>query len=102
LEDPFYRTAQELAKVMKITTPPLDVIWSALKNAGYNVSSTHCHAGSFKTDAPQSFIWDMMKTWVLLPKPTKISNFRLNSTQLDRKDWLPNPMLHFPGYSQFR
>jgi tRNA (guanine26-N2/guanine27-N2)-dimethyltransferase len=64
LDVPFYRTAQDLSRTMKITSPSLDVIWSALKTAGYNVSSTHCYAGAFKTDAPHSFLWDMMKAWV--------------------------------------
>jgi tRNA (guanine26-N2/guanine27-N2)-dimethyltransferase len=49
---------------MRAETPPLDIVWSALKNAGYNVSSTHCCAGAFKTDAPLTVVWDMMKAWV--------------------------------------
>lgn len=64
LDVPFYRTPQELARTTKTQTPPLDTVWSALKNAGYNVSSTHCCAGAFKTDAPTTIIWDMMKAWV--------------------------------------
>ena len=64
LDVPFYRTPQELARTLKAETPPLDTVWSALLNAGYNVSSTHCCAGAFKTDAPVTFVWDMMKAWV--------------------------------------
>ena len=61
---PFYRTPQELASTLKTQTPPLDMVWSGLINAGYKVSSTHCKAGAFKTDAPTSVVWDLMKAWV--------------------------------------
>lgn len=64
LDVPFYRTPQELARTLKAETPPLDTVWSALLNAGYKVSSTHCCPGAFKTDAPSAFVWDMMKAWV--------------------------------------
>jgi tRNA (guanine26-N2/guanine27-N2)-dimethyltransferase len=64
LDTPFYRTPQELSSILKTQTPPLDVVWSALKNAGYKVSSSHCCAGAFKTDAPNTIVWDMMKAWV--------------------------------------
>ena len=64
LDAPFYRTPPELARTLKAETPPLNTVWSALLNAGYKVSSTHCCAGAFKTDAPATFVWDMMKTWV--------------------------------------
>lgn len=37
---------------------------SALLNAGYKVSGSHACAGSIKTNAPNSFIWDMMRAWV--------------------------------------
>jgi len=61
---PLYRTPQEMSSRLRTQTPPLDLVWSALKNAGYNVSSTHCCAGAFKTDAPLTVVWDMMKAWV--------------------------------------
>jgi len=64
LDAPLYRTPQELAKTLGAQTPPLAVVWSALMNAGYKVSSTHCCPGAFKTDAPTSIVWDMMKSWV--------------------------------------
>ena len=66
LDIPFYRTPQELASTLKTHTPPLDMVWSALINAGYKVSSTHCKAGAVKTDAPTTIVWDMMKAWVPL------------------------------------
>lgn len=38
---------------------------SALVGAGYRVSSSHCAPNSVKTDAPQSVIWDVIRTFVL-------------------------------------
>jgi tRNA (guanine26-N2/guanine27-N2)-dimethyltransferase len=64
LDVPFYRTSQDLAHTLKANTPQLDLMWSAILNAGYKVSSTHCVAGAFKTDAPPNVIWDIMREWV--------------------------------------
>ncbi|VDM30956.1 unnamed protein product [Hydatigera taeniaeformis] len=36
---------------------------SALLNAGYRVSFSHAALSSIKTDAPISFIWDVMCAW---------------------------------------
>ncbi|EUB61922.1 N(2),N(2)-dimethylguanosine tRNA methyltransferase [Echinococcus granulosus] len=36
---------------------------SALLNAGYRVSFSHAALSSIKTDAPMSFIWDVMCAW---------------------------------------
>lgn len=32
--------------------------------SGYRVSLSHCAPNSVKTDAPQSLIWDIIRTWV--------------------------------------
>ena len=37
---------------------------SALLNAGYKVSRSHACAGSVKTDAPRSFIFDIMREYI--------------------------------------
>jgi hypothetical protein len=37
---------------------------SALLNAGYNVSSSHCEPAAVKTNAPFDYIWDIMRLWV--------------------------------------
>jgi tRNA (guanine26-N2/guanine27-N2)-dimethyltransferase len=33
-------------------------------NAGYRVSSSHCKSNSVKTDAPDSYVWDILRCWV--------------------------------------
>lgn len=37
---------------------------SALLNGGYSVSRSHAAAGSIKTDAPVSFVHDVMREWI--------------------------------------
>jgi hypothetical protein len=37
---------------------------SALLNAGYKVSRSHALAGSIKTDAPRSFVHDIMREFI--------------------------------------
>lgn len=36
---------------------------SALINAGYQVSYSHCHRNSVKTNAHSHVIWDILKKW---------------------------------------
>lgn len=37
---------------------------SALLNAGYTVSRSHAMAGSIKTNAPRSFVHDVVREWI--------------------------------------
>jgi tRNA (guanine26-N2/guanine27-N2)-dimethyltransferase len=39
-------------------------ISSALLNAGYKVSRSHASSGSIKTDAPRSFLFDMVREYI--------------------------------------
>ncbi len=36
---------------------------SALLNGGYRVSLSHANKLALKTDAPNQFVWDMMRAW---------------------------------------
>jgi len=42
----------------------INIFSSALVGAGYRVSSSHCAPSSVKTDAPQSVVWDVIRTCV--------------------------------------
>jgi tRNA (guanine26-N2/guanine27-N2)-dimethyltransferase len=59
-----FRTIDDLSRNVRCASPSMEMIRSALLNAGYRVSYSHCHRTSVKTDAPNSFIWDMMRKWV--------------------------------------
>ncbi len=43
--------------------PPIRFFRSAFLNAGYCVSFSHAALSSIKTDAPMSFIWDVICAW---------------------------------------
>lgn len=50
-------------------------IRNALVNAGYQVSRSHASAGSLKTDAPYSFIFDILREWIKT-NPVKMENVK--------------------------
>lgn len=61
---PFYYVSDELSSVLRCSAPPNVLIRSALMNGGYRVSAFHGKERSVKTDAPSSFVWDIMRKWV--------------------------------------
>ncbi|KAJ3037918.1 tRNA methyltransferase 1 [Rhizophlyctis rosea] len=63
---PFYYTLPSLTSVVHSNTPSLTAITSAILHAGYKVSISHAMAGSVKTNAPASVMWDIMRKWVEL------------------------------------
>lgn len=61
---PLYHHLDSMTKVLRCPIPPMAQARSALMNAGYRVSYTHACKNSLKTDAPNSFIWNMLRRWV--------------------------------------
>lgn len=61
---PLFHSLHQLSKVVACTSPNMQVMRSALINAGYKVSQSHTEPLALKTDAPQSFLWDIMRAWV--------------------------------------
>jgi hypothetical protein len=39
---------------------------SAIMNANYQVSYSHCNKNSIKTNAPPELIWSILKEWIKL------------------------------------
>ncbi|GJQ72207.1 hypothetical protein Trydic_g3298 [Trypoxylus dichotomus] len=62
-EPPLYYTLERLSGTLHLETPPMLIIRSAILNAGYKVSYTHCNKSSIKTNAPGRVIWDIMRCW---------------------------------------
>lgn len=54
---------------------PNDAYSSALLNGGYKISRSHAFAGSLKTNAPRSFIHEVMRAWVKM-HPVKMQNIK--------------------------
>jgi tRNA (guanine26-N2/guanine27-N2)-dimethyltransferase len=48
---------------------------SALLNSGYKISRSHAFPGSLKTNAPRSFIHEVMRAWVKR-HPVKMQNIK--------------------------
>lgn len=61
---PLYWTLDELCRVVKCPSPSMDIVRSAIMNAGYRVSYSHANSSSIKTNAPHEFMWDFMKKWI--------------------------------------
>jgi tRNA (guanine26-N2/guanine27-N2)-dimethyltransferase len=58
-----YYTLDDLCSVMHCEMPVMKIFRSVLLNANYQVSYSHCNKNSIKTDAPNEFIWQIMKEW---------------------------------------
>jgi len=60
---PLYYELSRLCNITKQSQGKVTVYLSALLNAGYRASLTHANKHGIKTDAPNSFIWAMMRAW---------------------------------------
>lgn len=61
---PLYMDLHEACKTLKSSVPRNEIFKSALLNAGYRVSGTHCSPLGIKTDAPWSVVWDVLRCWI--------------------------------------
>jgi tRNA (guanine26-N2/guanine27-N2)-dimethyltransferase len=68
---PFYFIPSNLARVLHCEAPNTAALRGALMHMGYRVTRSHCKAGSIKTDAPWSVLWDVMREWVRQKAPVK-------------------------------
>ena len=68
---PFFFIPSLLCKVIKAQAPAEDLLRGALRHAGYRATRSHCKAGSIKTDAPWSVLWEIMREWVRQKAPIK-------------------------------
>ncbi|KAI0984675.1 hypothetical protein GJ496_001659 [Pomphorhynchus laevis] len=60
---PLYIVLTDMCKKLQTTTPSMKIFRSAIVNAGYSVSSTHCNKEGLKTDAPYSVLWTLLAKW---------------------------------------
>ena len=74
LDVPLFYSLSGLASVVHCNSPSLLAFNSALLNAGYRVSGTHCKSGMIKTDAPSQVIWDAIRAWVK-DNPVKMEKY---------------------------
>ena len=63
---PLFMDLHQMSATVKSTAVRSADFRSALVNAGYRVSSSHCNPNGVKTDAPLALLWDVMRAWVEL------------------------------------
>eukprot|EP01134_Creolimax_fragrantissima_P001174 CFRG1174T1 len=68
LDTPFYYDIGECASAARSAGFKREMIWSAILNEGFEVSSTHCRDTGFKTNAPPEFIWAIYRKYATLPQ----------------------------------
>jgi tRNA (guanine26-N2/guanine27-N2)-dimethyltransferase len=78
IDAPLYWTLGRLTGTIHCNSMPILDLYSAILNAGYKVSSSHCQPQSVKTDAPASVIWDIFRAWVK-KNPVVMKNIAENS-----------------------
>lgn len=85
---PLYYTLPNLSGVLHVVTPPMLSVRSALLNAGYEVSYTHMHKSSIKTNAPARAVWDVMRCW---QKKNPVNAKRLTEDSIAKNILLVEP-----------
>ena len=60
---PLFFDLPTLAHVTHTDCPSTLKIMSAIMNGGYKVSQSHTSPVAIKTNAPSSFVWDMVRAW---------------------------------------
>lgn len=73
---PFFFYPHQIAGALHCVTPGEDALRGALRGLGYRTTRSHCKAGSVKTDAPWSVIWDVMREWIRQKAPIKEKNIK--------------------------
>jgi tRNA (guanine26-N2/guanine27-N2)-dimethyltransferase len=68
---PLYLSLDATASLLKLSVPSLVMFRSAILNAGYCVSLSHCYPLSIKTDAPMSVIWVLFQGKYLFKQTVK-------------------------------
>ncbi|KAI0860692.1 S-adenosyl-L-methionine-dependent methyltransferase [Xylaria cubensis] len=76
---PFYFHPTNLAGALHCVCPDEDSLRGALRHLGYEVTRSHCKAGSMKTNAPWSVVWHIMREWTRQKNPVKTENIKENS-----------------------
>ncbi|MCJ1398089.1 RNA methyltransferase tRNA(m5U54)methyltransferase [Xylographa trunciseda] len=69
---PFFIIPSLLAKVLHCVAPSDAALRGALINLQYRVRRSHTKAGTIRTNAPWTVIWEVMREWVRQKAPVKV------------------------------
>ncbi|KAI7870600.1 N2,N2-dimethylguanosine tRNA methyltransferase [Spinellus fusiger] len=78
VEAPLYWTLARLCGTLHCNSIPMLSLFSAVLNAGYKVSVSHCGPQTMKTNAPSGLVWDVLRCWVK-KYPVVMTNIAENS-----------------------
>lgn len=97
-EVPLYYVHDKLCSVVGTTPGKLQRFKSALLNAGYRVSSSHCHKTSIKTNAPAHVVWDVVRAHELTLPASRMrltdgapGQYILSAPSVTKVDFTPHP-----------
>ncbi|GMK57270.1 hypothetical protein CspeluHIS016_0401040 [Cutaneotrichosporon spelunceum] len=90
LPDPFYFTSNKVHGFGRATSASTKMVVSALLNGGYKVSRSHASSGSIKTNAPRSFIYDIVREHIKT-NPVRMDKISENSPA---REFVNKPMAH--------
>uniref|UniRef100_A0A915ME13 tRNA (guanine(26)-N(2))-dimethyltransferase n=1 Tax=Meloidogyne javanica TaxID=6303 RepID=A0A915ME13_MELJA len=63
-DQPLFYEFEQLMRIIKCSSTPKNTfVRSALLNAGFKCSGSHCGPQALKTDAPTEFLWDICREW---------------------------------------
>lgn len=68
---PFYVIPSALSRIIHCQAPSDAQLRGALRCLGYKAQKSHAKAGTIKTDAPWTAIWEIMREWVRQKCPLK-------------------------------
>lgn len=71
-DSPFYFVPAKVSGLMHAESPPFVAVASALLNAGFSVSRSHCQPGSIKTNASRAQCYDIWRAWIDQGHPVKV------------------------------
>ncbi|XP_075246276.1 tRNA (guanine(26)-N(2))-dimethyltransferase-like isoform X2 [Convolutriloba macropyga] len=63
VDAPLFLTKDMIFSAAKLCGPKLTLVSSAILNAGYKFSVSHCSAVAIKTDAPTELLWDLVRQY---------------------------------------
>ncbi|KAL8947230.1 MAG: hypothetical protein Q9222_006466 [Ikaeria aurantiellina] len=85
---PFFMIPSVLARTLHCPVPSEAALRGALIGLGYQATRSHTEAGSIRTNAPWSVIWEIMREWVRQKHPIKEGSLKKGMAGLEimRKD----------------
>uniref|UniRef100_A0A915M5Y1 tRNA (guanine(26)-N(2))-dimethyltransferase n=1 Tax=Meloidogyne javanica TaxID=6303 RepID=A0A915M5Y1_MELJA len=82
-DEPLFYEFEQLMRIIKCSSTPKNTfVRSALLNAGFKCSGSHCGPQALKTDAPTEFLWDICREWAKKSNKNPNGIQKLNSVGL--------------------